>query len=270
MGHRCVAALAGRRRRHPRHRRLARRDPAGRQPSPARPPRRLVITATVLAAFLVPSSFVPRSYLPPGVPAPPVLLLVAVGLPTILTILATAAFRPPATVHHRGPPGRYQPLSPCSWPQRRRLPPAQPDPFLTGEATVHLLDVMPPSVLAVPAAAWTITAIRGRSRSARRLALRLLLTPLLLLAGIAVTYAALIAAYTLARTVLFPLQDGHTGDDVAYLPAAVATGLLLGYLAATRLERPTPTPTPTTPTPAHPDDTRPGPALDQPATAGPG
>jgi hypothetical protein len=213
---------------------------------PAPRPRKPVIAITVLAAFLVPGSFLPRFYMPDGVPAPPVLLLVTLGLPTILTVLAgmgvlATSRRPP-----RGP----------AW----RLPAGLTLLVAAGGVLFYqdgLLRLLPadnglavllifaaPVALAVPVTVWTAAAIRARPRSARRLGLRVLLTPLLFAAGYPLAMATALIGSTLARAVLFPMEYGRAYDGVPYVPGAIIVGLLVGWLTARRLDRPTPEPAP--------------------------
>jgi hypothetical protein len=91
---------------------------------------------------------------------------------------------------------------------------------------------------------WTIAAIRGRPASPRRLALHILALPLLPEVGYVVARATAIAAQMLAQLVLFPMEYGQTYDGIPYVPGAVVLGLLFGYVAATRLDRPKRRPAP--------------------------
>jgi hypothetical protein len=228
---------------------------------PAPRPRKPVIAVTVLAAFLVPGSFLPRFYMPDGVPAPPVLLLVTVGLPTILTVLAgmgvlATSRRPP-----RGPAWRL--------PTGLALLVAVGGVLFYQNGLLHLLPAgnglavllmfAAPVALAVPVTVWTAAAIRARPRSARR---RVLLTPLLFAAGYPLAMATAQIGSILALAVLFPMEYGRAYDGVSYMPGAIIVGLLAGWLTAQRLDQPTPEPAPAT----APDGfidlgyTRPGPA----------
>jgi hypothetical protein len=218
----------------------------------------------MLAAFLVPGSFLPRFYLPDGVPAPPVLLLVTVGLPTILTGLAGMGVLATSRRLPRGPAWRlpaglallvaaggvlfYQD-------GLFRLLPAGDNPFA-------ILIFAAPVALAVPVAGWTAAAIRARPRSARRLGLRVLLTPLLLVAGYPLALVTAQVGSTLARAVLFPMEYGRAYDGLPYVPGAIVVGLLVGWLAALRLDRPRPEPAPAAATDGFIDVgyARPGPA----------
>ncbi len=202
-------------------------------------PRRLVITITVLAALLVPGSFFPRFYIVPGVQAPPVLLAVAVGLPTILTLVAAMGVLATSARPRRGP----------AWllPAGLALLPAVGGilyyqdgvlGFDPGEGLPTLLLFIAPLALSVPVVAWTIAAIRARPATPRRLALHVALTPLLLIVGYPVTMATLMAATIMARLLLFPMEYGRTYDGLVYVPGAIALGLLLGYLTARRLTAP--------------------------------
>ncbi|MFY1634230.1 hypothetical protein ACN27F_13270 [Solwaraspora sp. WMMB335] len=212
-----------------------------------RPPaRRLVITITVLAAFLVPGGFYTRVYIVPDVSAPPVLLLVAVGLPTVLTIVAAMGVLATSSRQPRRP----------FW----RLPAAvalttaiggvlyyqySPEPTLNGQRPmIDFLSTTVPLASAVPVAAWAIAAIRGRPASPRRLGQHLLLAPPLLVVGLLVTPAIVIVGMVLSLLVLFPMEYGRAYDGVPYLPGAITVGLLIGYVAATRLDRARPSPSP--------------------------
>ncbi|WBC18314.1 hypothetical protein O7543_15190 [Solwaraspora sp. WMMA2080] len=212
--------------------------PAMTRRPPARP-RRLVVTITVLAAFLVPGGFLARLYIVPGVSAPPSLLLVAVGLPTVLTVIAVMGVL--AT-------SRRRPRRPF-W----RLPTAlalttavggvlffqyTPEPTLNGQRPlIDFLVVTLPVAFAVPAAAWAVVGIHSRSSSPRRVGLHLLLTVPLLIVGFLITPGTVFAALALSRLALFPMEYGRAYDGITYLPGAIAVGLLLGYVAATRLDR---------------------------------
>lgn len=200
-----------------------RRRPIGR-------PRRLVITITVLAAFLVPGSFFPRVYVADR-QAPPALLLVAVGLPTILTILAAMGVLATSTLPPRRPLWRL--------PATLALLPAvggvlyyhdRLGHVLTGQPSLAILFIAVPLGLAVPVVVWTIAAISGRRVS-------LFLAPPLFLAGLAVAAGTIASAAVLARLLLFPMEYGQTYDGLPYVPGAVAGGLLLGYVTAVRLDR---------------------------------
>ncbi|GIH08465.1 hypothetical protein Rhe02_65320 [Rhizocola hellebori] len=220
-----------------------RKRPDGQHPHRSR---RLVIAITVLAAFLVPGSFFPRFYIVAGVQAPPVLLAVAVGLPTIWTVLAAMGVLATSTRPRRGP----------SWllPAGLALLPAIGGVLLYQDSLVRndyqpsfgsflARVVLPP--LALPIAAWAIAAIRSRP-APPSLALRVTLTPLLLAAGLPVAVATFLIAMILSRLVLFPMEYGRAYDGTVYLPGAVAIGLLLGSIAAARLNPgPPPTPSPT-------------------------
>ena len=210
-----------------------------------RPPRRLVITITVLAAFLVPGSFFPRIYVVEGTQAPPILLLVVVGLPTILTILAVMGVfatskRPPP-----GPAWRFA--------AGLALLPAVGGTLYfqdglislqSAESSLQYLIFIAPLVLAVPVAVWTSFAIRGRPASPRRLGQYALLAPPLLIAGLVTAYASIIASGILSRLLLFPMEYAQTYDGLAYIPGAVVLGLLLGHLTTTRLDPANPNPAP--------------------------
>jgi hypothetical protein len=213
-------------------------------------PRRLVIAITMLAAFLVPGSFFPRFYVPDGVPAPPLLLLVAVGLPAILTVLTgmgvlATSRRPPRGPAWRLPAGLtllvavggvlfYQD-------GLFRLLPA-------GDNPLAIVIFAAPIALAVPVTVWTAAAIRARPRSARRLGLRVLATPLLFAAGYPLAMATALVGSTLARAVLFPMEYGRAYDGLPYVPGAIVVGLLVGWLTALRLDHPRPEPAPATAT----------------------
>jgi hypothetical protein len=215
---------------------LASTRPAAAQ-RPLRHPRRLVITVTVLAAFLAPAGFLHRIYAVDR-PAPPSLLLVAVGLPALLAGLAAMGVLATSTCPPRGP----------AW----RLPAALTLATATGgvlyyrDGLIHDLAGHPalailmiaPVAAAVPVAAWTIAAIHGRPPWRRWL----LLTPPLMLAGLPVAFATIMGSFVLARLVLFPMEYGQTYDGLAYVPGAVAGGLLAGYIAALRLDRKDPVP----------------------------
>jgi hypothetical protein len=206
---------------------------------PAHRPQRLVITIAVLAAFLVPGSFFPRFYVVEGVQAPPVLLLVAVGLPTVLTLLAAMGVLATTRRARPGPAWR-RPVVLASLVAVGGVLLYQDGliPFPTGDHPLGLLVFMGPLALAVPVAAWTIIAIHGRP--ARR-GLHVLLAPPLLVGGLVVglvaAVATVVAATALARLVLFPMEYGQTFDGLAYLPGAVVVGLAIGHLAAVRLDR---------------------------------
>jgi hypothetical protein len=221
---------------------LTTRRPAGR-------PHRLLITITVLAAFLVPGSFFPRIYVQPGVQAPPVVLLVVVGLPTLLTMVAAMGVLATSRRPVRGPAWRL--------PAGLALLTAAAGVLYYQDGVVHspsgenLLGIylfLAPFTLALPVVVWTIAAIRGRPLSRRRLTRHALLLPLLLAVGYVLAVATAFAAETLARLVLFPMEYGRTYDGIAYVPGAVAFGLLFGYVTATRLDRtkrgPAPAPDP--------------------------
>jgi hypothetical protein len=202
---------------------------------PAHRPQRLVITVAVLAAFLVPGSFFPRFYVVKGVQAPPVLLLVAVGLPAVLTMLAAMGVLATTRRARPGPAWR-RPVVLASIVAVGGVLLYQDGliPFPAGDNPLGPLVFMGPLALAVPVAAWTITAIHGRP--ARR-GLHVLLAPPLLVGGLVVAVATVVAATALARLVLFPMEYGQTFDGLAYLPGAVVVGLAIGHLAAVRLDR---------------------------------
>jgi hypothetical protein len=66
----------------------------------------------------------------------------------------------------------------------------------------------------------------------------------------------------LARAVLFPMEYGRAYDGLPYVPGAIVVGLLVGWLAALRLDRPRPEPAPAAATDGFIDVgyARPGPA----------
>jgi hypothetical protein len=109
---------------------------------------------------------------------------------------------------------------------------------------------------------WTAAAIRARPRSAWRAGLRVLLTPLLFAAGYPLAMATARVGSTLARALLFPMDYGRAYDGAPYLPGAIVVGLLVGWLAALRLDRPRPEPAPAVATDGFIDlgYARPGPA----------
>lgn len=205
-------------------------------------PRRLLITITVLAAFLVPGSFMPRAYVVAGVQAPPVVLLVVLGLPTILTVIAAMGVLATSNRPARGPAWRL-PAALASLPAiggvlyfQDGLIPTNPE---EGFQYQYLL-LMGPPLLAVPVAAWTIFAIRAREPFPQRLRLPILVSPLLFIAGFALVLPTILASAVIAGLVLFPMEYGQTFDGLAYEPGAVFLGLLLGYFSATRLSPITP------------------------------
>jgi hypothetical protein len=214
----------------------------------ARRPRRLVIAITILAAILVPGSFFPRVYAL-GKQAPPSLLLVAVGLPTILTMLIFMGVRAASTRESRTL-DRLRLIGPIFVgvvgvlyyrDGLIRFPSGGENPL------IYLFFILP-MALSVPAAVVTIMAIRGRPAVARPLWQRLLLIPALLGAGYAFTIGAVVASLAISWLVLFPMEYGQTYDGVAFVPGSVAIGLLFGFLAGLSLDstRPTPTPAPVT------------------------
>ncbi|WP_148083681.1 hypothetical protein [Micromonospora sp. Llam0] len=222
-----------------------------------RPPeqtRRLVITITVLAAFLVPGGFLARWYLGDR-QAPPVLLLVAVGLPTVLAVVAVMGVLATSTRQPRRPYWRL--------PATVALTTAvggvllfqyAAAPTLNGQRPmIDFLSITMPVASSFPVAAWTIVAIHSRSAFPRRLGQQLLVGGPLLVAGFFVVPATVSVGVVLSRLVLFPMEYGRAYDGVPYLPGAIAIGLLLGYVAATRLDR-----TESAPSPA--PDTHDGPA----------
>lgn len=205
-------------------------------------PRRLVITITVLAAILIPGSFMARAYISPGLQAPPILLAVAVGLPTIWTLFAVLGVRATSARRRTTP----------SW----RLPAGLATLIAVGgtlyyqdslirydpEGGTPFLMLIGPPALALPVAVWTITAIRARPASPTGLATRAILTTLLLVAGWQLTIATIMISGILARLVLFPMEYANTGDGLPLVPGTVALGLLLGAITGHRLTRPDPTP----------------------------
>jgi hypothetical protein len=205
--------------------------------------RRLVITITVLAAFLVPGSFFPRIYVSEGVQTPPVVLLVVVGLPTILTIIAAMGVSAASNRPSRGPAWQL-PTGLALLPAIGGVLYFRNNSFLDyiGQTPLQFLIFMGPLVLAVPVAAWTISALRDRPLTARRLGPRLLIIPLLFLAGLAAAYATIMASILVARLFLFPMEYGQTYDGLPYTPGAVILGLLLGYVTAIRLDPARPNP----------------------------
>lgn len=208
-------------------------------------PRRLLITVTVLAAFLVPGSFFPRIYVRPEVSVPPVVLLVVVGLPALLTMVAAMGVlatsrRPVRRAAWRLPAGLAVLTAAGGVLYYRNDPIFVP----SGENPFGVYLFLAPFTLAVPVAVWTIAAIRGGPATPRRLALHVLLLPLLLAVGYVVARATAMAAMMLARLVLFPMEYGQTYDGVAYVPGAVVLGLLWGYATATWLDRPKRRPAP--------------------------
>lgn len=202
-------------------------------------PRRLVITITVLAAFLVPGIFLPRFYVREGVQAPPVVLLIVVGLPTILTVLAALGVLATSKRPPRRPFWRL--------PAALALLPAVGGVLFYQDALFALLPdggnpfviliFAAPVALAVPVVVWTTAAIRARPASRWRLGLRLLLAPLLFAAGYPVAMATAQIGSILARALLFPMEYGRAYDGVPYLPGALVLGVLFGYLTAVRLDR---------------------------------
>ncbi|MDG4772961.1 hypothetical protein [Solwaraspora sp. WMMD792] len=214
---------------------------------PPRRPRRLVITITVLAAFLVPGGFLARLYLGDR-QAPPVLLLVAVGLPTVLAIVAAMGVLATSSRQLSGPywrlPATFALLTAIGGVLYYQY---SPEPTLSGEwLMVDYLSVTAAPGLAVPVAAWTIVAIRGRTASLRRLGQRMLLALPLFIVGILATPGTVTVGVVLSLLVLFPMEYGRAYDGVPYLPGAIAVGLLLGFITATRLDRPGPSPSPAT------------------------
>lgn len=211
-----------------------------------RRPRRLVITITILAAFLVPGSFLPRFYVQEGLQAPPVLLLVVVGLPTVLTVLAGMGVLATTRRPRRGPAWRL-PAGLALLPAVggvlfyqdgvSRMLPDGGNPF-------SLLVFAAPVALAVPVIVWTAAAIRARPASARRTGLRMLAAPLLLAAGYPLAMITGQTGNVLSRTLLFPMEYGQTYDGIELVPGALVIGLLLGYLTAIRLDRTGPEPVP--------------------------
>ena len=222
---------------------------------PPRRPRRLVITITILAAFLVPGSFLPRFYVREGLQAPPVLLLVVIGLPTILTVLAGMGVLATSRRLRRGPAWRL-PAGLALLPaiggvlfyqdSLFRLLPDGGNPFA-------ILAFAAPVALAVPVTVWTAAAIRARPASAWRTGLRVALAPLLLVAGYPLAMITGQTGSILSRTLLFPMEYGRTYDGIAYVPGALVVGLLLGYLVAIRLDRTGPEPVPAPATNGHID-----------------
>jgi hypothetical protein len=206
---------------------------------PAHRPQRLVITIAVLAAFLVPGSFFPRFYVVEGVQAPPVLLLVAVGLPTVLTVLAAMGVLATTRRTRAGPVWR-RPAALASIVAAGGVLLYQDGliPYPGGGHPLWPLVFMAPLALAVPVAALTIIAIHGRP--ARR-GFQVLLAPPLLVGGLVVGLVAavvtVVTATALARLVLFPMEYGQTFDGLTYVPGAVVVGLAIGHLASLRLDR---------------------------------
>lgn len=214
---------------------------------PPRRPRRLVITITVLAAFLVPGGFLARLYLGDR-QAPPVLLLVAVGLPTVLAIVAAMGVLATSSRQRSRPywrlPATFALLTAIGGALYYQY---SPEPTLSGESyMMDYLSVMAAPGLAVPVAAWTIVAIRGRPASLRRLGKRMLLALPLFILGILATPGTVTVGLVLSLLVLFPMEYGRAYDGVLYLPGAIVVGLLLGFITATRLDRPGPSPSPAT------------------------
>jgi hypothetical protein len=200
-------------------------------------PYRLVVTVAVLAAFLVPGSFLPRAYVVRGVQAPPVLLLVAVGLPTVLTVIAAMGVLATSRRSWPGPAWRL-PAALAALPAIGGVIYFQDAvPFPSGTNPLTLLTLVVPLALATPAAALTIAAIRGRVDGPRRSQLIPLLGPLVFVGGIVAAVASLIAANVIARLVLFPMEYAQTYDGLAYVPGAVVVGLLIAHLAAIALDR---------------------------------
>ncbi|WP_203914684.1 hypothetical protein [Rhizocola hellebori] len=205
--------------------------------------RRLVITVTVLAAVLVPGSFFPRVYAL-GKQAPPVLLLVAVGLPAILTMLVVMGVRATSARKWRTP-AKLIPLGPALvgivgvlYYQDGLVA------FPSSDNPAFYLFFIFPLALSVPAAVATIAAIRGRMPARRRWWWGLLIVPGLILASYAFSFGSVIATLVIARLILFPMEYGQTYDGIAFVPGSVAIGLLFGFLAAAGLDQTRPAPAP--------------------------
>jgi hypothetical protein len=196
--------------------------------------RRLVVAVAVLAAFLVPGGLFPRAYMVEGVQAPPVLLLVVVGLPTILTIVATmgvlaTSARAPRTPTWRLPVllGLVVAIAGTVYFQ---------DGIVTSANPVFLPIVALPLALGAPVAALTVSAITARPPASRLV----LFLPLLGIAGLVIGFVTVIVANVVARLALFPMEYGQTYDGLDFTPGAVVIGAIFGYLAGRLTRAPQP------------------------------
>ncbi len=218
---------------------------ATQRPGTGQPPgpraRRLVITVTITAALLVPGSFLPRVYAL-GKQAPPVLLLVAVGLPTILAMLAFMGVRATSA---RTWPARLTPIGPLLvgvtgvlYYQEGLVP------FPASDSPLILVFFFLPLALSVPSAVATAAAIQGARATSRSLRWGVLLLVPMLAAGYVFSFGAIVASFAIARLVLFPMEYGQTYDGLVIVPGSVAIGLGLGFLTAIVVDRPRPSPAP--------------------------
>ena len=208
--------------------RNSRRDAAKRQT--------MVVWLTVMAAFLVPGVYIHRVVPHPDLP--PALLLVAVGLPTILAVLAALGVVASTANERIGalPPWRLPlivgvtaaalgVLSLLDSIEYNELP----------APLVYLILLLPPT-LAVPAAAVAIEAIRPASPSARRKpAGWLAYFALMMLLGWVSTIVIVILSF-MSRIALPWLEYGMAYDGLPYVagafPIAAVIAALGGVLAS--------------------------------------
>jgi hypothetical protein len=180
-----------------------------------------------------------------GKQAPPVLLLVAVGLPTVLAAVIFMGVRATSSRTWRTP-ARLAPIGVVLFGIAGVL--YYQDgliPFPPGDSPLVVLFFFP-LALSIPVALGTAAAIHGRMTVSPRLWWGLLLLPVLLVAGYVFTFGAIVASFAIATFALFPMEYGQTYDGLPYVPGAVTIGLLLGFLAAIVLDgaRPGPAPLP--------------------------
>jgi hypothetical protein len=203
--------------------------------------RAMVVRLTVMAAFLVPGiyihRFVPRSGLPPAV------LLVAVGLPTVLAVLAALGVTATSAREtlRQQPPWRLPVtiglgagiVGTLSFIDFGLL-----DSESMGLWPLTYLSLVIAPMLAVPAAATAIEAIRPRRLSGpRRPAQWAGYIALMLLLGWVIAYITIIASF-LGGPALPWLEYGAAYDGIPYVAGAFPVAALVALIAAGVVDRP--------------------------------